>query len=79
VTTIRKAGSGSGGPASLFSSDNSMSSMRGLTTFISDIRNARAKELEERRINKELANIRSKFKGTLVPWPSHCSLVCVGG
>ena len=41
--------------------------MRGLTTFISDLRNARARELEERRINKELANIRSKFKGTPSP------------
>jgi AP-2 complex subunit alpha len=37
--------------------------MRGLTTFISDLRNARARELEDRRINKELANIRGKFKG----------------
>lgn len=75
MTTIRKAGSGSGGPVSLFSSDNSMSSMRGLTTFISDIRNARAKELEERRINKELANIRSKFKGMINAVPA-CPLVC---
>jgi AP-2 complex subunit alpha len=41
-----------------------MSTMRGLTTFISDLRNARAKELEDRRINKELANIRGKFKGS---------------
>ncbi|KAK9456894.1 Clathrin/coatomer adaptor, adaptin-like protein [Dipodascopsis uninucleata] len=39
-----------------------MSSMRGLVQFIADIRNARARELEERRINKELANIRQKFK-----------------
>lgn len=44
-----------------------MSTMRGLTTFISDLRNARARELEEKRINKELVNIRSKFKGTLPP------------
>jgi hypothetical protein len=64
ATTIRKAGGGSGA-ASLFSSDN-MSTMRGLTTFISDLRNARARELEDRRINKELANIRGKFKGTLL-------------
>jgi len=62
ATTIRKPGGG-GGPGSLFSTDNNMSTMRGLTTFISDLRNARARELEERRINKELANIRSKFKG----------------
>jgi hypothetical protein len=40
-----------------------MSTMRGLTTFISDLRNARARELEEKRINKELVNIRGKFKG----------------
>lgn len=36
--------------------------MRGLVQFIADIRNARARELEEKRINKELANIRQKFK-----------------
>ncbi|KAK5943319.1 hypothetical protein PMZ80_004326 [Knufia obscura] len=40
-----------------------MSSMRGLVQFIADLRNARARELEEKRINKELANIRQKFKG----------------
>ncbi|RUP43534.1 adaptor protein complex AP-2 alpha 2 subunit, isoform CRA_b [Jimgerdemannia flammicorona] len=39
-----------------------MSSMRGLTVFIADIRNCRVRELEEKRINKEMANIRSKFK-----------------
>ena len=59
-----------------------MSSMRGLVQFIADLRNARARELEEKRINKELANIRQKFKqGSLngyqkkkyvckVRWPS---------
>ncbi|KAF2426308.1 Adaptor protein-like protein complex AP-2 [Tothia fuscella] len=36
---------------------------KGLVTFIADLRNARARELEEKRINKELANIRQKFKG----------------
>ncbi|KAI5794373.1 adaptin N terminal region-domain-containing protein [Peziza echinospora] len=36
-----------------------MSSMRGLVQFIADLRNARARELEEKRINKELANIRA--------------------
>ncbi|KAI9009119.1 adaptin N terminal region-domain-containing protein [Hyaloraphidium curvatum] len=35
---------------------------RGLTVFIADLRNCRAKEQEEKRVNKELANIRSKFK-----------------
>lgn len=34
------------------------SNMRGLVQFIADLRNARARELEEKRINKELANIR---------------------
>ncbi|KAF8168096.1 adaptin N terminal region-domain-containing protein [Crassisporium funariophilum] len=38
------------------------SNMRGLTQFIADIRGARVKELEEKRINKEMANIRKKFK-----------------
>lgn len=42
------------------SKDNTM---RGLVSFIADLRNARARELEEKRINKELANIRQKFKG----------------
>ncbi|KAI4090580.1 MAG: hypothetical protein LQ344_004627 [Seirophora lacunosa] len=36
--------------------------MRGLVQFIADLRNARARELEEKRINKELANIRQKFQ-----------------
>ncbi|KFY62352.1 hypothetical protein V497_02417 [Pseudogymnoascus sp. VKM F-4516 (FW-969)] len=38
------------------------SNMRGLVQFIADLRNARARDLEEKRINKELANIRQKFK-----------------
>ncbi|TAQ85391.1 hypothetical protein B7494_g6280 [Chlorociboria aeruginascens] len=38
------------------------SNMRGLVQFIADLRNARARELEEKRINKELANIRQKFR-----------------
>ena len=37
--------------------------MRGLAVFIADIRNCKSKEAESKRINKELANIRSKFKG----------------
>lgn len=37
--------------------------MRGLAVFISDIRNCKSKEAELKRINKELANVRSKFKG----------------
>ena len=32
--------------------------------FIADIRGARVRELEEKRINKEMANIRKRFKGT---------------
>lgn len=36
----------------------------GLVQFIADIRGARVRELEEKRINKEMANIRKKFKGT---------------
>lgn len=31
--------------------------------FIADIRGARVRDLEEKRINKEMANIRKKFKG----------------
>ncbi|GAW14867.1 hypothetical protein ANO14919_042720 [Xylariales sp. No.14919] len=44
-------------------SSNNNSNMRGLVQFIADLRNARARDLEEKRINKELANIRQKFKG----------------
>lgn len=44
------------------SSGGNPSSMRGLVSFIADLRNARARDLEEKRINKELANIRAKFK-----------------
>lgn len=52
-----------GGSTSIFSrKDGNTAPMRGLVTFIADLRNARARELEEKRINKELANIRQKFK-----------------
>ena len=34
---------------------------RGLTVFISDIRNCKTKEAEQLRVNRELANIRTKF------------------
>ena len=48
-----------GGSTSIFSrKDGTNAPMRGLVTFIADLRNARARELEEKRINKELANIR---------------------
>ncbi|KAG6898096.1 hypothetical protein C0992_005423 [Termitomyces sp. T32_za158] len=35
----------------------------GSPSFIADIRGARVRDLEEKRINKEMANIRKKFKG----------------
>ena len=54
------AGSAASGFLSRGSSNNS-SNMRGLVQFIADLRNARARELEEKRINKELANIRSVY------------------
>lgn len=44
----------------------STDTMRGLSVFISDIRNSKSREAEIKRINKELANIRSKFKGGLL-------------
>ncbi|KAK4541177.1 hypothetical protein LTR36_008251 [Oleoguttula mirabilis] len=47
----------------LGNSSSKENTMRGLVSFIADLRNARARELEEKRINKELANIRQKFKG----------------
>jgi hypothetical protein len=50
--------SSSGGSGFLGRSSSSNANMRGLVQFIADLRNARARELEEKRINKELANIR---------------------
>ena len=41
--------------------------------FIADIRGARVRELEEKRINKEMANIRKKFKGLFAPATSASS------
>ncbi|TVY89495.1 AP-2 complex subunit alpha [Lachnellula willkommii] len=52
------ASSAAAGFLSRGSSGNN-SNMRGLVQFIADLRNARARELEEKRINKELANIRN--------------------
>lgn len=42
----------------------------GYDQFIADIRACRVKELEEKRINKEMANIRKQFKG-----PFHLALL----
>ncbi|KNA10505.1 hypothetical protein SOVF_143840 [Spinacia oleracea] len=39
-----------------------LSGMRGLSVFISDVRNCQNKEQERLRIDKELGNIRTKFK-----------------
>jgi hypothetical protein len=38
--------------------------MRGLNIFIQDVRNAANKEVEQARVEKELANIRTKFKNS---------------
>lgn len=43
-----------------------LSGMRGLSVFISDIRNCQNKEQERLRIDKELGNIRNKFKNDKV-------------
>ncbi|CAK9293998.1 unnamed protein product [Gordionus sp. m RMFG-2023] len=37
--------------------------MRGLATFIGDIRNCKSREAEIKRVNKELAHVRAKFAG----------------
>lgn len=46
-------------PGRLYGESAEKSREAGLVQFIADLRNARARELEEKRINKELANIRS--------------------
>lgn len=43
-----------------------MSGMRGLSVFISDIRNCQNKEQERLRVDKELGNIRTRFKNEKV-------------
>eukprot|EP01114_Cavostelium_apophysatum_P019630 TRINITY_DN6382_c0_g1_i1.p1 TRINITY_DN6382_c0_g1~~TRINITY_DN6382_c0_g1_i1.p1 ORF type:complete len:964 (-),score=261.68 TRINITY_DN6382_c0_g1_i1:12-2903(-) len=43
-------------------STSGKNSIRGLTNFITDVRNCPNKELEEKRVNKEMAKIRKKFK-----------------
>ena len=40
--------------------------MRGLSVFISDIRNCHNKEQERLRVDKELGNIRTRFKNEKV-------------
>ncbi|KAH6616625.1 adaptin N terminal region-domain-containing protein, partial [Boeremia exigua] len=62
VTAKMAAASGKGGLFSRSSNSGDVPTMRGLVSFIADLRNARARELEEKRINKELANIRQKFR-----------------
>lgn len=57
----KMASSAGGGLFSRNTSGN-VPAMRGLVSFIADLRNARARELEEKRINKELANIRQNFR-----------------
>ncbi|KAE9979304.1 hypothetical protein BLS_009933 [Venturia inaequalis] len=59
---VSMATGGSTGGLFSRSSPGNTAPMRGLVTFIADLRNARARELEEKRINKELANIRQKFR-----------------
>lgn len=50
--------------------------MRGLTVFISDLRNARARETEERRVNTELAKIRAKFRDAKLSGYDRKKYVC---
>ena len=47
-----------------------LSGMRGLSVFISDIRNCHNKEQERLRVDKELGNIRTRFKNDKVGRPS---------
>jgi hypothetical protein len=43
-------------------STGGVAGLRGLNIFIQDVRNSKSKEAELERVEKELANIRSKFK-----------------
>lgn len=53
-----------------------MSTMRGLTVFISDLRNARARDLEEKRVNTELAKIRARFRDVKLSGYDRKKYVC---
>lgn len=55
-----------------------LSGMRGLSTFISDVRNCQNKEAERSRVDKELANIRTKFKNEKVSARAFEFFFCVG-
>jgi hypothetical protein len=48
-----------------------LSGMRGLSVFISDVRNCHNKEQERLRVDKELGNIRTRFKNDKVRLPLH--------
>ncbi|KAI8925861.1 adaptin N terminal region-domain-containing protein [Entophlyctis helioformis] len=50
--------------------------MNGLVKFITELRACRARDLEEKRINKELANIRSKFKDSTLNGYQKKKYVC---
>lgn len=43
-----------------------LSGMRGLSVFISDVRNCQNKEQERLRVDKELGNVRTRFKNEKV-------------
>ncbi|KAJ2786429.1 hypothetical protein GGI15_001519 [Coemansia interrupta] len=50
--------------------------MKGLTVFIADLRKCRSHEDEEKRVNKELANIRTKFKEPSINGYNRKKYVC---
>ncbi len=57
-----------------------LSGMRGLSVFISDIRNCQNKEQERLRVDKELGNVRTRFKNEKVRVSKRlflCFYVCI--
>ncbi|RRT61004.1 hypothetical protein B296_00044553 [Ensete ventricosum] len=66
---IRRGEGGSGAAMAL-------SGMRGLSVFISDVRNCQNKEQERLRVDKELGNIRTRFKNEkVIPPPTSFYLI----
>lgn len=57
---------GSVGSPDRIPSEMALSGMRGLSVFISDIRNCQNKDQERLRVDKELGNIRTRFKNEKV-------------
>ncbi|RWW44577.1 hypothetical protein BHE74_00049643 [Ensete ventricosum] len=63
---VSATGSTGGGGERVVAAAMALTGMRGLSVFISDVRNCQNKEQERLRVDKELGNIRTRFKNEKV-------------